>query len=895
MGSGGGGAVARGIGRGLLAHVQNRNAQALSGGVSGADFANLLGLAGATPEQMAQAEQIQSAPPSAVSILLQSILQGAQPTFGGADFLSLLPESVGQIYSPEQRSRISQIQELDPSLSRGLIEILTDLASEQSAPRVALTPEMQQAGIVGDEQGFIPLDQFEEAQRVVESLIKEETYPYPRDVVESLPFLEGKFATLEDIQEAVELARAVEELGIKQSEKEKVLSETATFVAQNQGRFIKPETLRNWLQENYPGVNFFIPDPLESGEYAGRIDFDLFLERNQSLQNIANTAANTGLITTQIKGQDLQNQLRQFEIETFWDRHNEQLKNLKAQTDNILSQIRERDLLLPLRQIALEAQAQLDQARAAELETLLPFRAEQMAQDLLRGTVEIDTLKQQLENLRLTGKVTEKELEYLESTLYIRIMQEMETLAGMQAENEQTRQRTELIKNQILNLIEERGLIQDRRALTQKETERLEQQIQNLKQEYQLNDLEIREAEALLPFTIEEAAQRIARGLLDMEETRQRIENLRQEARISGATADYLEETLELRIRQEELKTQRDLANLRITVAEANKAEAIWEEEVRKIRLDNQKLAQEIEQGGTLFEYIKREYDARIDKLVEDGRISRAQADYLEKTATWRAGLMELEFQRQQQLMDEFPLHIAWEFLGLPGEPPPGFKIRNYQFDQLIDLLDRKRGTVLKARSIFEAAGVNTEDIPREVLDADVQVDGAGELVRALEGLRQSEILPVRTFTDLAVAIINAYTPSQLDDILMLSYLERNPDKATQVIGSRMEKLPPSIRGLVEDLFDMAAREVMSQAGVDLPGFDSFTGRSEPSNEVQFAANMAIAAAGSAKRAYDLAKTDRAKRLAVEVDPNSPFYNNGRLYDEYVEYLRRLAQAEGGE
>src|SRR5690606_19305929 len=209
MGSGGGGAVARGIGRGLLAYVQNRNAQASTGGVSGADFANLLGLAGATPEQMAQAEQIQSAPPSAVSILLQSILQGAQPTFGGADFLSLLPESVGQIYSPEQRSRISQIPELDPSLSRGLIEILTDLASEQSAPRVALTPEMQQAGIVGDEQGFIPLDQFEEAQRVVESLIKEETYPYPRDVVESLPFLEGKFATLEDIQAAVELARAV--------------------------------------------------------------------------------------------------------------------------------------------------------------------------------------------------------------------------------------------------------------------------------------------------------------------------------------------------------------------------------------------------------------------------------------------------------------------------------------------------------------------------------------------------------------------------------------------------------------------------------------------------------------------------------------------------------------
>src|SRR5690606_11567445 len=560
-----------------------------------------------------------------VSILLQSILQGAQPTFGGADFLSLLPESVGQIYSPEQRSRISQIPEMDPSLSRGLIAILTDLASQQSAPRVALTPEMQQAGIVGDEQGFIPLDQFGEAQKVVESLIKEETYPYPRDVVESLPFLEGKFATLEDIQSAVELARAVEELGIKQSEKEKVLSETATFVAQNQGRFIKPETLRNWLQENYPGVNFFIPDPLESGEYAGRIDFDLFLERNQSLQNIANTAANTGLITTQIKGQDLQNQLRQFEIETFWDRHNEQLKNLKAQTDNILSQIRERDLLLPLRQIALEAQAQLDQARAAELETLLPFRTEQIAQDLLRGTVEINTLKQQLENLRLTGKVTEKELEYLESTLYIRIMQEMETLAGMQAENEQTRQRTELIKNQILNLIEERGLIQDRRALTQKETERIEQQIQNLKQEYELTDLEIREAEALLPFTIEEAAQRIAQGRLDMEETRQRIENLRQEARISGATADYLEETLELRIRQEELKTQRDIANLRLTVAEANKAEAIWEEEVRKIRLDNQKLAQEIEQGGTLFEYIKREYDARIDKLVEDGRISRAQ------------------------------------------------------------------------------------------------------------------------------------------------------------------------------------------------------------------------------------------------------------------------------
>src|SRR5690606_14342519 len=151
------------------------------------------------PEQMAQAEQIRSAPPSAVSVLLQSIIQGAQPpepTFGGADFLSLLPESVGQLYSPEQRSRISQIQKLDSSLSRGLIEILTELAAEQSAPRVALTPAMQQAGIVGDEQGFIPLDQFGEAQRVVESLIKEETYPYPRDVVESLPFLEGKFGTL---------------------------------------------------------------------------------------------------------------------------------------------------------------------------------------------------------------------------------------------------------------------------------------------------------------------------------------------------------------------------------------------------------------------------------------------------------------------------------------------------------------------------------------------------------------------------------------------------------------------------------------------------------------------------------------------------------------------------
>src|SRR5690606_19413989 len=183
----------------------------------------------------------------------------------------------------------------------------------------------------------------------------------------------------------------------------------------------------------------------------------------------------------------LQNQLRQFEIETFWERHNEQLKNLKAQTDNLLSQVRERDLLLPLRQIALEAQTQLDQARVAELETLLPFRADQMAQDLLRGTVEIDILKQQLENLRLTGKVTEQELKYLESTLYTRLMQEIETLAGLQAENEQTRQRTELIKNQMLNLIEERGLIQDRRSLTQKETERLEQQIQNLKQEYELN------------------------------------------------------------------------------------------------------------------------------------------------------------------------------------------------------------------------------------------------------------------------------------------------------------------------------------------------------------------------------------------------------------------------
>src|SRR5690606_41221466 len=94
--------------------------------------------------------------------------------------------------------------------------------------------------------------------------------------------------------------------------------------------------------------------------------------------------------------------------------------------------------------------------------------------------------------------------------------------------------RTELIKNQILNLIEERGLIQDRRALTQKETERIEQQIQNLKQEYELNDLEIREAEALLPFTLEEAAQRIAQGRLDMEETIQRIENLRSEERRVG-------------------------------------------------------------------------------------------------------------------------------------------------------------------------------------------------------------------------------------------------------------------------------------------------------------------------------------------------------------------------
>src|SRR5690606_7528425 len=255
---------------------------------------------------------------------------------------------------------------------------------------------------------------------------------------------------------------------------------------------------------------------------------------------------------------------------------------------------------------------------------------------------EIDTLKQQLENLRLTGKVTEQELKYLESTLYTRIMQEMETLSGLQADNEQTRQRTELIKNQMLNLIEERGLIQDRRELTQKETERLDQQIQNLKQEYELQDLEIQEAEALLPFTIEEAAQKIAQGQLDQQETEQRIENLRQEARISGATADYLQETLDLRVRQEELKTQRDVANLRLTVAEANKDEAIWESEVRNIQLDNQKLAQEIEQGGTLFEYIKREYDAKIDKMVQDGRISRSQADYLENTATWRAGLMEL-------------------------------------------------------------------------------------------------------------------------------------------------------------------------------------------------------------------------------------------------------------
>ena len=249
-----------------------------------------------------------------------------------------------------------------------------------------------------------------------------------------------------------------------------------------------------------------------------------------------------------------------------------------------------------------------------------------------------------------------------------------------------------------------------------------------------------------------------------------------------------------------------------------------------------QELQQRIEQGEKLGPLILEKYQSDIERAKQEGRISQAEADYLNAIAPIRAGLMEIEFQRAQAEMEPINVDLWWALLGLPGQAPAGLKLRNYQFERFLEAVRARPGAAVKAKNLFEIAGIDTSEMPEEVLNSYIEIDSAGELANALERLSGIPSAPIETALDVAAALISAYTPSTTDDLLLLIFAKDNPNLARQIIGSRVDRMPSDVQPIVRALLQFATERV---SGIVPMQVSPAPPRPEPRQQARTAENWA--------------------------------------------------------
>lgn len=731
------------------------------------------------------------------------------PSLGGQQFLNLLPTQLQQLYNPDQVSAIKGIQSIPQSTADTLVNQLMQLATQDHPTLVSTTPQMQSALGLGPQ---IPLNDFQKAQQAAQSQAQ---YDYPAELVTKIPQLEGKKGSLDDLDKAAKLEQDLLSLGASESDLSRKAADTASFIAKQQGGFVDPKNLQAFLQKNYPDQQFFIPAPIEVGDYKGKIDFNQFLDQNQKLQDIASTATDIGLTTTKIRGTELDNQLKGLQVNTFNQEFQTQMDHLNAQTQEILTGIDRTKALLPG-----EIQQQGATLQATQAGTAQTIQNTQQSAKLFPLTVD---------KLEIQNRLSTDQADKLEQTLDA-------TLAQMKADLDQTLANTEGIN--LKNAAQE---ITNKYLTQEKEAEIKGQLIQNGLTQAQADKITT-ELHDLLP---------------------QQIEKLKSETALNKQA-------------------------LTLNQQKASQATQLFQAQLEQTKTDTAKMQQELEQGKTMFSLELDKEQATIDDLLAKGKIDRAQADYLEQTAKVRSGLLDLQFKRGQAEMQEFPLNIMWNYLGLQDAPPPGFKVYNFQLDSMINLLKQKKGTAIKAGDLFAAAGVDTENIPDSVKNTYVNVDGAGELANALHDLKTTEYQPIQTYVQLATALIEAYSPQQPSDLFETIYLQNHPEMAKDTLAPKMDKLPKDVKTLVQDLFDKASAEQGVQFPGSIPGVNGVDMNTAEVNIVSDAAHQAINRAGNVDKALQIAESPEARASATQL-PGSPFYQNDALYNQYVNFLKGMA------
>lgn len=308
--------------------------------------------------------------------------------------------------------------------------------------------------------------------------------------------------------------------------------------------------------------------------------------------------------------------------------------------------------------------------------------------------------------------------------------------------------------------------------------------------------------------------------------------------------------------------------------------------------------------------------DMSREKLKEQkdrARLTEQQANLAERTLNDQALIIEANATKAQGEVEEVPLNILWIDLGLPGQPPSGLKVRWFQMNKILDLLDRKKGTVITARNLFEAAGVDTTGMPKEVLDANVEVDSAGQLAGAINTLVNANYAPIRTMASALGAIIEFYSP-MTNDVFSMLLMSQNPEMFRGAIMPMIDFLPDDLKKPVETGIETILRQM---GGMMTPGLtpnrpQQEVGGAQPqpapgsqappsrapvqfpswaSQELKPEVEQAIKSAGSAKAALRVAQRQDVRAGAIG-DTESVFYNDPYLWEQFLNLLSYYAGGE---
>ena len=377
-------------------------------------------------------------------------------------------------------------------------------------------------------------------------------------------------------------------------------------------------------------------------------------------------------------------------------------------------------------------------------------------------------------------------------------------------------------------------------------------------------DTFVQQNESLL--RLAQGAQELTLGALNVEEKQVDLVLKRLEAA-------YRPGILRAQARQAAAQAQIDEARADQIYDELALDRAYTQAEIDRIK-------QQVSQGKALFDITLEIERENLAKARAERKITEAEAQYADQLAQSKAAYLQYEALRAQQEIQELPLNAIWVQLGLPGAPPEGFKMYRWQFDEMLDFLNSNRGRVVKASVLLQAAGIDTKGMPKELLDAPVQIDSAGELIDVITTMAGVRAEQIANSVDLIAKIVNIVAPPLATDLTAQLIAANNPQLAAELLKPKisvLQKVSPGLYEWAVNELNRATQNILS----------SPAGAVNPT--VQQAAQEAIRrSGGDAARAYSTAINPQVRNQALN-DPNSPFYQNPTLYDAFVAYLSSLA------